>query len=955
MMTVQAMIHGQETSGTATGGGGGILRRPDSNATTRPTSSISAKSKIRRKGSSKNKKKDAAAGGGDVMEKVWGLENGQSADLLQNSTQPTGNVVAREWLLLKNTELQQLQDQQHQQKVVRVVEDKVKEQSASDCCSCSRGDPIRKDSSGRKNKTRDANGNVKLVKEPRSGVPQQEMAAHTTVPQDLDSGVHRGDTTQGDIPTKHTLLRDAPQNGDVTIIMVQPPEEVVIESHDHGDGSLDKGKAQDTGHRKNSLHFTPETSTGEKRERRSGSKGSGGNVKRHSSSRSTGSEGSTLRRMRRRGTQHNSTSTQTPPGSHSELHHCTIPPDNKRGSRVAEGDQRGQEEAPRRDLAGSIPGASLLLKLVMPREKRLSRHSGGSPTRDVPPPSSRAPTLSPVPWFWPPIRHVESANPSPLPPVSRGPSPKCGSGGQGLAFGGGEAGASVPFPPRAAPPVPCQLDQISVSSLCSSLAGHTYEQVNFVLEPPISESKENEYELGKEMITDCPVEKEEILRQELCHMCHQPCNSCHMPPQGSEKCHIPHDEDESSHSSHPPRTSGGRQQEAPEAEQVRRPSSRRKRKKSRCAATITDHSPEDDLPFTCPKEPVVNLGRRVSLEEDRLSRHSSSPLRRLSTSPVYQPYRRASFTCGSTNSLAGEYHIATLEKPMTLVSEKRLEIGCRTPSLSPPLLEEPRRCQENVEKHSPDTDSPSPRDAVLINHLLTLVKADGAHHPAGSQTSPVPRHNPRRHGVYVPLDPESDTGATSEPELCRDAEVFPIPAPQNQKHSISNSVEHQQQHQQQPPSARGRSKSVCPLHDTAIPYHVGLSPALQRQRTRRASLPVPVIPEPRPSLMQRLRRSLRRSRNVEPLIAELPTPAELLQWANGSDPQQPPGEPHTPATEGQNSLPSEVSCSCPDALQEFRRFRPRISSTVSEVPAVSSDEDCPPQPTTPQVILMLSS
>ncbi|KAK8740606.1 hypothetical protein OTU49_002989 [Cherax quadricarinatus] len=894
MLTMQAMIHRQE--------GGAALRKPDK--TNRPNSNSSVKGKNKRK--SGRKKKDAAAGGDDAI-----------GDIFMEVSHPAGGkseprtVVAREWLLLKNTELPA-------------------EERGIPGKGCPREEPAtppslvpvrKKDVGLSKNKTRDANGNVRILKEPRPNVLE---GVERRLSADMTPRINKGGSTVDRQIFRRGSLSKEVYSGDITLVRVQPPEDLA-DVHKRDSNHKENSRIPDTYTRKGGRHVT-DVSSWDRRERKGGSS-KVTNVKRHSSSRSTGSEGSTLRRIRRRGTLHSSTATQTPPGSHFELRNCTIPPDNKRGSyKNHEGpashgsDQRGHEENTWKDLTGSIPGASLLLKLVLPRDKRTSRHSGGSPPQEVPPPTAvttpvRAPVSPPLPWFWSPLRHVDCGNPPhphlPLPRAPPQPVPAC----PGVAAGGGEAEAMrlmpllpedvVPFPPRAAPPVPRQIqgDQMSISSLNSSLAGHTYEQVNFVIEPPISESKENEYELSKTIAEEMytyHINKEDIPDED--------CN--HVPLRPSD---------------HP-------EQEMNEGGRVRRPSSRRKRKKSRCAATITDECLVGDLhsdALYTRGDRVREIERRVSLAEvcptlTVFSSHSSP------SSVAYYGRRRSTATCSSTSSLTGERHIVTLEKPITLVSETRLELGSRSVSASPPVLQQSSSLEESLVE---PTDSPTAlansRDAVFIHRLLDIVNQDGAQNTGEEPCVSGPRHRNRRRGVYVPVDTESDTGVTSDPELCRDPEASPSPESHVQGERLSSNGSTQ--------SLAGRDKGLCPLHGTSIPYQVGLAPALQRRRFRRASLPAQVSLEQRPSFFQRLRRSLRRSRNIEPLIAEMPSPLELMTQTVDTVPSLPSPEPSTL---------TGATCSCPDPVQEFRRFRPRLGSGVT---VMSSDEDDKTRrPPTPQ-------
>lgn len=892
MLTVQAMIHGQDA--------GAALRKPDK------SSGVGAGSGLRgNKGKRKSarKKKDAAAGGDDTIGDIF-IDVPQEA--APRRVPEPGSVVAREWLLLKNTELQES----------RSPPNKASRERGSSFSGRPHQDPVpppsqvpvrRKDSRPAKsNRTKDANGN-RIGKSLRGcggggGCGGVQENTHVEAHEEVVAWTQRSAASEE--------REEAPRVSDVTLIRVQPPPDPAGEAPSTDSPSRIP--------RKGSLHFTPEVTFEEGKEKRSGTSVSPG-VKRHSSSRSTGSEGSTLRR-RRRGTARSSAATQTPTGSHSELPDCTIPPDKRTSFRTHEAPpSQAEEPPPRKDLTGSIPGASLLLKLVMPREKRSSKHSGGSPTREGTqhgsvPSTGRSPSSPPMPWFWPPLRHIEAMTSlHSVFPATKGPPPQPSPGCQGVAAGGGEAeapggmamfpGDIVPFPPRAAPPVPRQVqgDQLSISSLNSSLAGHTYEQVNFVIEPPICEYRENEYELSKSVSEDIHsyhIDKEDVMPKESYFV--------------------------------PRRSSDSRVAEVVERARTRR-TSRRKRKKSRCAATITDESLVGDFhpeALLCPQEQVLKSNRPLSQsDEDEvgvLSAQATPPLSP-AVSLAHRDLQWSSTTCSSSSSAFGERHIATLEKPIILVSETTLELG-RSPSVSPPLPECP------TGDVSPQTRSApvATKDAAFIHRLLTLVKEDGAQSSESSGPGPPDtRHNTRRRGVYVPVDTESDTGVTSEPEPSRGPRVTPSPDPRSEgdiqwprRTSLASSL---------------GDRRLCPVHGASSPHQASLAAASQRRRLRRASLPVPVAPEPRPSFFQRLRRSLRRSRNIEPLIAELPSPADELSVENV-----------VPATGSEDPLPPPgVACSCPDPVEEFRRFRPRLGSVVTV--GSSDEDDRRPRPPTPQV------
>ncbi|KAG0705134.1 hypothetical protein GWK47_024558 [Chionoecetes opilio] len=849
--------------------------------------------KTKRKGV--RKKKDAAAGGDDIIGDIFADVPRETAP--RRVPEP-GSVVAREWLLLKNTELQE-EPRSPPSKATRERSNSCSIRPCLDPASPPSLVPVRRKDSrlAKSNRTKDANGN-RIGKGLRG--PGVQENSHVEVHKEVAARDHRSTATE-----EH---EEAPMASDVTLIRVQPPPEAT--------GAAPGVDGPSRIPRKGSLHVTPEVTFEEDKDKHSGGSISPG-VKRHSSSRSTGSEGSTLRR-RRRGTARSSAATQTPTGSHSDLPDCTIPPDKRASFRNHETPPSQPEEPhPRKDLTGSIPGASLLMKLMMPREKRSSKHSGGSPTRDgnqhgSVQPSGRNPSSPPMPWFWPPLRHLEAMTSlHSVFPTTKGPPPQSTPVCHGVAAGGGEAeapgnmglfpGDVVPFPPRAAPPVPCQVqgDQLSLSSLNSSLAGHTYEQVNFIIEPPICEYRESEYELSKSISEDIHsyhIDKEDVMPKESYLV--------------------------------PRRSSDSRVAEVAERSRTRR-TSRRKRKKSRCAATITDECLLGDIipeVLLCPEEQVSKGTRLLSQseEDEVILSVPVTPSLSPAVSVGHRDLRWSSTTCSSNSSALGERHIATLEKPITLVSETTLELG-RSPSVSPPLPE------RQVRGVSPQTSSDplATKDAAFIHRLLTLVKEDGAQSSgSGSPGPPDTRHNARRRGVYVPLDTESDTGVTSEPEPSRGPRVTPSPDPRSEgdiqwprRTSLASSM---------------GDRLLCPVHGACSPHQASLAAASQRRRLRRASLPVPVATEPRPSFFQRLRRSLRRSRNVEPLIAELPSPADM----HGVEDVIP--------TVGPEDLlpPPGVTCCCPDPVEEFRRFRPRLGSVVTV--GSSDEDDRRPRPPTPQ-------
>ncbi|KAK7066659.1 anaphase-promoting complex subunit 2 [Halocaridina rubra] len=873
MLTMQTMIHHQEA--------GAVLRKPD-RACNRPSSNGSGKGKSKRKNG--KKKKDASTGGDDILGDIFADFPPTCGERVMGT-----QIVAREWLLLKNTEVPDITQEPsstsgERSSGVRYSRDE------SSIPIPNLSSMRRKESKSRKiSKSRDANGNVRNLKGQHASLEEgEDQRAYrfrkTSVSEGKESKVPqpRSSLHFSDITTNKEPLRD-------DSLEISPQRENQVR---------EKSKAPDSPPRKGSQQAALES--GDKRDRKSGST-KGTSVKRHSSSRSTGSEGSTLRRLRRKGTHHSSAATQTPPGSHSELNNCIIPPDSSKRSSAKShdghgGEHKSHEDSSLRDFAGGIPGASLLLKLVMPRDKRSSRHSGGTPAQE-PQPSAPAPpppkpqSAPPLPWFWPPIRHVEGANPpNPNLPGIKGPPPSLpGYSSHGVAAGGGEGEAvgimpplfsgRVPFPPRAAPPVPYQIqgDQMSISSLNSSLAGHTYEQVNFIIEPPISESKENEYEQSKMAVkySNYNVNREGHLKDSAIYR-HAPTD-----PPWQER--------------------GG----------TRRVSSRKKRKKSRCAATLTDDTLgiteniqiDDTIGY---REPTREHHRRLSLDhvENRLT--ESVPPCRKSSLNIYED-RRSSTTYSSCSSGTGGKHIVTVEKHIPYIAETNFEVRSRSQSATPPVsqissfYENTRRLARSV---TPET--PGSRDVALIHQLLNYANQD----KAMSQTSDPNlgmKYSPRRRGLYVPIDNESDSGLISDPETKADTQVVPL----------SPKIKPVRQGSSGPPfSWDKRDQWLCPIHGTAYPYQAGMSPSVQRRRLRRASLPAPVAPEPRPSFLQRLRRSFRRSRHVEPLMAELPILVDL----------EPRADTLPPLLSEELKLAQGVTCCCPQPVIDFRRFRPRLGS-----------------------------
>ncbi|XP_068213192.1 uncharacterized protein [Palaemon carinicauda] len=920
MLTMQAMIPHQEA--------GAVLRKPDKTSN-RPTSSNNSKIKSRRK--SVKKKKDASTGGDDIIGDIF-------ADLPPACGEKVLNtqVVAREWLLLKNTEVPDIpRDPQPFSGYSRGSGARHSRDESSFIPTPSPG-PIRKREPRRRklSKSKDANGNVKVSKEHRTSLEDGKV--------------------DGDISYK--IMRPvSSENREVKV--PQPRSSFIIDvmsskggSDDTVNGSisidshtLEKNKAPDSLPRKTSTHGISESC--DRKDRKSDTSKGSTSVKRHSSSRSTGSEGSTLRRLRRRGAHHSTTATQTPPGSHTELNNCTVQADNKDNKRtssksheVHSGDHRGHEDTTFLDFAGGIPGASLLLKLVMPRDKRSSRHSGGTPVQDTPAPASGPPPLKlqnspPLPWFWPPLRHVEGISTT-QPTVIRGsPAPPLsGNHFHGLVSGGGEGEAigvippllngRVPFPPRAAPPVPSHIqgDQMSVSSFSSSLAGHTYEQVNFIIEPPISESKENEYEQrmngGIDYIQSVGC-KEEYKYKESGNLHHQPNET-----QGQEKG------------------------------ETRRVPARRKRKKSRCAATETDDTFEiSDITFpdmsALKKDSSKEIYRRLSHDEGE-NRHmitDSQPHFRRSSLSTYEE-RHSSTTYTSSSSGKGSIHVVTVERHIPFIAETNLELRSRSQSATPPLshilspFDDGRRLSRSI---TPESTTTTTRDAALIHQLLNYANQDKVQ-SLSLEDSPGMKNSPRRHGLYVPIDNESDTGITSKLEKNRERTSVAPPTPPKLRPT--------RQGTSGPPFAWDkRDQWLCPVHGTAFPYQAGMSPAIQRRRLRRASLPVPVAPESRPSLLQRLRRSFRRSRHAEPLIAELPILADL----------EPRADTLPPLLSEELRLAQGLKCCCPQPVIDFRRFRPRVGSvgTVgssdSEHVVPGSRQNTSPEPLPVCDMILLSS
>lgn len=873
MLTMQAMIHHQEA--------GAVLRKPDKTSN-RPTSSNNSKGKNKRK--SGKKKKDASTGGDDIIGDIF-------ADLPPSCGEKVLNtqVVAREWLLLKNTEVPDIPRDPPPSSGFERGSGARQSRDESSIPTPSLV-PIRKrEPRVRKlSKSKDANGNVKVSKDHRTS---------------LEDGRVDGDISYKVIKPVNSENRETkvpqPRSSSITNdVMSSKGDETVNGTLTRDSHTQEKSKAPDSPPRKTSHHGFSESS--DRRDRKSDSSKGGTSVKRHSSSRSTGSEGSTLRRLRRRGTHHSTTATQTPPGSHTELNNCTVPADNKDNKRTSSksheghsGDHRGHEDTTFLDFAGGIPGASLLLKLVMPRDKRSSRHSGGTPAQDPPtpapaPPPPKTQNSPPLPWFWPPLRHVEGVSTA-QPTVIRGPpAPQLSSNNfHGIIAGGGEGEAMgvippllngrVPFPPRAAPPVPSHIqgDQMSVSSFSSSLAGHTYEQVNFIIEPPISESKENEYEQRKNGgigYIQFVSSKEESKYKESGSLRHQ-TNETHWQEKGG----------------------------------TRRVPSRRKRKKSRCAATETDDTFEiSDITFpdmsVLQKDSSKELYRRLSHDEgeNRQIITDIQPHYRRSSLSTYEE-RHSSTTYSSGSSGMGSKHIVTVERHIPFIAETNLELRSRSQSATPPMshipspFENSRRLARSVTPESTAT-----RDAALIHQLLNYANQDKAQ-SSSFEDSPGMKNSPRRHGLYVPIDHESDTGITSEPEGNR--EPPPVAS------STPPKLRPARQGTSGPPfSWDKRDQWLCPIHGTAFPYQAGMSPAIQRRRLRRASLPVPVAPEPRPSLLQRLRRSFRRSRHAEPLIAELPILADL----------EPRADTLPPLLSEELRLAQGLKCCCPQPVIDFR-------------------------------------
>ncbi|XP_042887448.1 adenomatous polyposis coli homolog isoform X4 [Penaeus japonicus] len=1117
MLSVQAMIHRQEAATP--------LRKLDK-ASNRPDSNGSAKGRNKRKSS--KKKRDAAAGGDDAIGDIFGEVRPPPG---KGETEGRA-VVAREWLLLRNTEAE--------------PQGRLPAALAGDADAGRRRPdpnlshvPVRKKDSRAAKSKKDANGNVRILKDSKSCGEDAAATALGDAAVRASGGVGgeaREDATRATQGRETSLSAEGAGrlHSQQEPVEGPPVKEVVI---------IDRRQPPD-GARK-SRHGTTDP-LADKKERRGGV-GKNSSVKRHSSGRSTGSEGSTLRRLRGRTTQRSSAATQTPPGSHTELHKCAPTPDNRRGSyRSHDGsgahgaDHKLHEEPPRRDISVGIPGASLLLKLVMPRDKRLSRHSGGSPSRDMPPSASpataRTPASPPLPWFWPPLRHVEAANPAhPLPPLTQ-------SSRRGVALGGGEAEAAggwspvmervVPFPPRAAPPVPRQIqgDQLSVSSMNSSLAGHTYEQVNFIIEPPISEGRENEYELdnlGTHGETfPSSIQETNSFREKTPEFLRPIPPSWQDSGQGSRRrpstgqCW----QDPSDTAVRQPADIPGH--DSVQASGRRRPSSKRKRKKSRSAATTTDDSLVSNSDFQqdlhlMKEGSVERLGRRGSWEEVRRVPPVLTHNRRSSSSTIPEECRPSVTVASDKSSVVRGTHTLTIDKPLTVVvSEDNLQMTSSV-SVSLPIYHNASLCEDDsdpCEAPREPTDPTATKDVKIIHRLLNIANQEQA---KVTHSSPGQRHNVRRRGLYVPLDPETDTEIRSESDTflssqeaselrlsdqgslsssCIRYNVTPQPSdscvdlessslscleldsslepfvppgleredsehsfvvlggsplslggrggtpqslggregtpqsvggrggtpqslggregtpqslggregtpqsvggrggtPQslggrgdsplscaeglkppslyakrlgtsepylNRRGSLKTYVdlkampkqETGQGKDEKPQSdmsleekvesleaSQGRrswdrgDQLLCPVHGTAIPYQVGTAAALQRRRFRRASLPAQVNLEPRPSLLQRIKRSLKRTKHPDVLLDEYPFGMNLERRLSETLPP--------PVLECPQLAPG-VACSCPDPVEDFRRFRPRIGSLAS---AVSSDEEDKTQrPPTPQ-------
>lgn len=1118
MLSVQAMIHRQEAATP--------LRKLDK-ASNRPDSNGSAKGRNKRKSS--KKKRDAAAGGDDAIGDIFGEVRPPPG---KGETEGRA-VVAREWLLLRNTEAE--------------PQGRLPAALAGDADAGRRRPdpnlshvPVRKKDSRAAKSKKDANGNVRILKDSKSCGEDAAATALGDAAVRASGGVGgeaREDATRATQGRETSLSAEGAGrlHSQQEPVEGPPVKEVVI---------IDRRQPPD-GARK-SRHGTTDP-LADKKERRGGV-GKNSSVKRHSSGRSTGSEGSTLRRLRGRTTQRSSAATQTPPGSHTELHKCAPTPDNRRGSyRSHDGsgahgaDHKLHEEPPRRDISVGIPGASLLLKLVMPRDKRLSRHSGGSPSRDMPPSASpataRTPASPPLPWFWPPLRHVEAANPAhPLPPLTQ-------SSRRGVALGGGEAEAAggwspvmervVPFPPRAAPPVPRQIqgDQLSVSSMNSSLAGHTYEQVNFIIEPPISEGRENEYELdnlgthgetfpSSSHETNSFREKTPEFLRPIAPSWQDSGQGSRRRPSTGQCWQDPSDtavRQPADIPGHDPVQASGR----------RRPSSKRKRKKSRSAATTTDDSLVSNSDFQqdlhlMKEGSVERLGRRGSWEEVRRVPPVLTHNRRSSSSTIPEECRPSVTVASDKSSVVRGTHTLTIDKPLTVVvSEDNLQMTSSV-SVSLPIYHNASLCEDDsdpCEAPREPTEPTATKDVKIIHRLLNIANQEQA---KVTHSSPGQRHNVRRRGLYVPLDPETDTEIRSESDTflssqeaselrlsdqgslsssCIRYNVTPQPSdscvdlessslscleldsslepfvppgleredsehsfvvlggsplslggrggtpqslggregtpqsvggrggtpqslggregtpqslggregtpqsvggrggtPQslggrgdsplscaeglkppslyakrlgtsepylNRRGSLKTYVdlkampkqETGQGKDEKPQSdmsleekvesleaSQGRrswdrgDQLLCPVHGTAIPYQVGTAAALQRRRFRRASLPAQVNLEPRPSLLQRIKRSLKRTKHPDVLLDEYPFGMNLERRLSETLPP--------PVLECPQLAPG-VACSCPDPVEDFRRFRPRIGSLAS---AVSSDEEDKTQrPPTPQV------
>nr|XP_027210775.1 adenomatous polyposis coli protein-like isoform X3 [Penaeus vannamei] len=664
----------------------------------------------------------------------------------------------------------------------------------------------------------------------------------------------------------------------------------------------------------------------------------------------------------------------------------------------------------------------------------------------------------------------------------------------------------------------------------SSLAGHTYEQVNFVIEPPISEGRENEYELdnvgARGEAFPSSIHEKSSFRESTPEFLRPVAPPWQDPALGPRR--RPSDgqcwPDPLEKTARQPAVTPG--QDSAQASGRRRPSSKRKRKKSRSAATTTDDSLVSNSGFQqdlhlMKEGSVERLGRRGSWEEVRRVPPVLSYTRRSSSSTIPEETRPPVTSASDRSSGLRGTHTLTINKPlMVVVSEDNLQMTSSV-SVSLPIYHNASSCDDDsgpCEAPREPAEPTATKDVKIIHRLLDIVNQEQAkvtHSPAGQ------RHNVRRRGLYVPLDPETDTEVRSESETfvssqeaselrlsdqgslsssCIRYNVTPQPSDSCvdlESSSLScleldssmepfapPSLEREDSEQSfvvlggsplslggrgstplslggrectpqsvggregtpqslggregtpqslggregtpqstggrggtpqslggrgdSPPSCtegpkapslyakrlgasepflnrRGSLKAfvdlkasptreagqgehekpqsdmtleekvesleasqgrrswdrgdqlLCPVHGTAIPYQVGTATALQRRRFRRASLPAQVNPEPRPSLLQRIKRSLKRNKHPDVLPDEFPFGmsferrlSEILPPPVLESPQPPPG----------------VACSCPDPVEDFRRFRPRVGSLAS---AVSSDEEDKTQrPPTPQ-------